>query len=159
MLGNVNGPHMWFRSTSWACNLLLGGSCLRCLTAKTAPGETLKYAMMFPKSFFSSLWVESCFLSVLVIGMMVLGWIKRLTIFGVVCSKLLFSMSAYLTLMLLWTDQTPTASMKVQSTEHTKSEFMRSSMWVSALLCSPPLKAWVQACGFSLVPQVEDSGL
>jgi len=35
----------------------------------------------------------------------------------VVGSNLLFSMSVYLTPMLLRTDQTPTASMKVQSAE------------------------------------------
>ena len=41
-------------------------------------------------------------------------------------------------------DQTPTASMKVQSAEHMKSEFVRSSMQVLALLCFPPLEAWAR---------------
>ena len=56
-------------------------------------------------------------------------------------SERCLSMSAYATLMLLRTDQTSTASMKVQSSEHTKSEFVRSSMRVLALLCFLPLSS------------------
>ena len=76
-----------------------------------------------------------------------------------------FSMSTYLTLMLLRTDQTPTASIKVQSAKHTKREFVRSTMRVLAFCFFHLWRhgylhySYLYTFGFPLVLPVEDSML